>query len=364
MGWKKAIALVGVLAGVWACHATTPPLNTNRTEVLDYFAENVYGRRPDLSSFKKTCSVFDRGLDAAHNALRKDIALNVMTPLGETNFTAVLMLPQTAEAKRVPCFVYIAFARPDDVLTMSPKRDVKPYRWPVSEIVAHGYATAAFYYRDVFPDKEEGIRAWGRLPDRSPTAWGGISVWALATSRVMDYLVTDPFVDASKVAVVGHSRLGKTALWAAATDWRFAYAVVNGSGCLGARVSTRNIADAEPREWSNRSINGGETIEYITRTFPHWFAPKCRTQFAGKDADLPFDQHWLIAAIAPRLVAVGSAENDHWACPSGEHAGLDLARPAWGAAQDCCHYHVRPGGHDLLVCDWRDYMDFAKKHGW
>lgn len=85
---------------------------------------------------------------------------------------------------------------------------------------------------------------------------------------------------------------------------------------------------------------------------------------AGRDAELPFDQHWLIAAIAPRLIVVGSAENDHWACPSGEHAGLDLARPAWGVRQDCCHYHIRPGEHDILACDWLDYMDFAKTHGW
>lgn len=141
------------------------------------------------------------------------------------------------------------------------------------------------------------------------------------------------------------------ALWCGATDTRFAYTVINDSGCMGSRPSTCNLP-------------GGETIEVITSRFPHWFAPNCGARFSGKDAEMPFDQHSLIAALAPRLVAVGSAEDDFWACPSGEHAGLDLARPAWGAHRDRCHYHIRPGGHDINVTDWTAYMDFAARHGW
>jgi len=362
----KSPAASLLCAAVLACaaRAATPPLNTNRVEVLDFFAENVYGRRPDLSGFEKTCSAVDRGVDERLGARRTDVALNVMTPLGERQFTAVALVPACAAGKRVPCFVYVSFVRPDDMLAQPPNPDAKPGRWPVGLILGRGYATVAFYYRDVFPDKDEAAQAFGRDASRPADGWGGISAWALAASRVMDWLVTADGVDAGKVAVVGHSRLGKTALWAGATDTRFAYVVINDSGCLGARASTRNIADPEPVQWASRSPTCGETIEYITRRFPHWFAPNCRAKFAGRDAELPFDQHWLVAAIAPRFVAVGSAEDDHWACPSGEHAGLDLARPAWGGMQDRCHYHIRPGGHGIGEADWADYMDFAKRHGW
>ena len=115
---------------------------------------------------------------------------------------------------------------------------------------------------------------------------------------------------------------------------------------------------AAARKW-----NGNPSVAF-TDVYPHWFAPNCGRKFAGKDYDLPFDQHWLIATIAPRLMAVGSAEDDPWTCPSGEHAGLDLARPAWGKYADRCHYFIRPGGHDICSIDWADYMAFAKRKGW
>ena len=223
----------------------------------------------------------------------------------------------------------------------------------MDEIVEQGFATVAFDSRAVFPDETAAITRWGASKDRKPDAWGAISAWALAASRVMDWLETFEGVDASKVAVIGLSRLGKTAIWAGATDTRFAYVVSNESGCLGARASTRLLDSPH-----------AETIAQITGSYPHWFAPNCNRKFAGKDCDLQFDQHWLIATVAPRLMAVGSAEDDPWTCPSGEHAGLDLARPAWGKYADRCHYFIRPGGHDICSVDWADYMSFARRKGW
>ena len=349
---KRLIGLAGLFASV-VSFAATPPLNTNRAEVLDYFAENVYGVRPDFSDFKKTCSVADRGVDTRLKAHRYDVTLNTMTPFGETNFTAVALVPASAAGGRVPCFVYISFHDPAAMIQSDPPSSVHPYRWPAREIVGQGFATVAFDYQTVFPDETAAVKRWGASKDREPDGWGAISTWALAASRVMDWLEAFEGVDASKVAVIGLSRLGKTALWAGATDTRFAYVISNESGCLGARASTRRLDS--PR---------AETIAVITGSFPHWFAPNCGRKFAGKDYDLPFDQHWLIATVAPRMMAVGSAEDDHWACPSAEHAGLDLARPAWGKCADRCHYFIRPGGHDIGIVDWSDYMSFAKRKGW
>ena len=349
----KQLIIPVILFASTVSFAATPPLNTNRTEVLDFFAENVYGARPDLSDFKRTCSVADRGVDARLKAHRYDVALNTMTPCGETNFTALALVPASAAGRRVPCFVYISFHDPAAMIQPKAPKSLCPHRWPAAEIVEQGFATVAFDYRAVFPDETAAVRQWGASEDRKPDGWGAISAWALAASRVMDWLETFEGVDASKVAIIGLSRLGKTAIWAGATDTRFAYVVSNESGCLGARASTRRLDS--PRS---------ETIAEITRVFPHWFAPNCGRKFAGRDSDLPFDQHWLIATIAPRLMAVGSAEDDHWACPSAEHAGLDLARPAWGKHADRCHYFIRPGGHDIGSVDWADYMAFAKRKGW
>lgn len=346
VGKAVSCVLLPAFVGMGCCEMPKQP--EGRAATIAIFEENVYGRRPDLSSFEKRSQVVDRECQTGMRAIRRDVTLNTLTPWGETNFTAVALIPSDASRGRVPCFVYISFESPDAILEQ--KQGVKHYRWPVNEILEAGFATVAFDYQDVFPDRMKAVVDWGASSARPGDSWGAISTWALAASRVMDWIETVGEIDSQKVAVVGHSRLGKTALWTGATDERFAYAVINDSGCLGARASSFNL--------------NGETIERITRVFPHWFAPNCAARLAGKDKELPFDQHWLIATLAPRLVAVGSAEDDHWACPSGEHAGLDLARPAWGKRRDRCHYHIRPGGHDITPVDWQDYMSFARKCGW
>ena len=345
---KTNLCLVACFALVGIAWGETPKLPGDRVATIAFFEENVYGRKPDLSSFEKRSQVVDRGCWTGTRAIRRDVTLNTLTPWGETNFTAVALIPKDVSRGRVPCFVYISFEDPDAILAQ--RQGIRHYRWPVNVILEAGFATVAFDYQDAFPDRAKSVADWGASSVRPGNSWGAISTWALAASRVMDWVETVGEIDSGKVAVVGHSRLGKTALWVGATDERFTYVVANDSGCLGARASSFNL--------------NGETIEQITRAFPHWFAPNCAVRFAGKDKELPFDQHWLIATLAPRLVAVGSAEDDHWACPSGEHAGLDLARPAWGKGQDRCHYHIRPGGHDITPVDWQDYMSFARKCGW
>ena len=319
-----------------------PPLVTDREETVRYFSEHVYGRRPDLSGFRRTARVVESVDVPALDAVRKTIELNTMTPKGEVKFQAFAFFPR--KAKKAPTFVYMAFRDPRLSIDRT-KKDLNP-RWPVEAILARGYATVAFWYEEVAKDKADYFKGMERPRD----GWGTISTWALASSRVMDWLETEPMCDTEKVCVIGLSRLGKTAIWAGVTDPRFAMTVSNESGCGGARLQHIRLPKAE-------------TIEAITRVFPHWFAPAYRAESAGDPLKLPYDHHSLLAAVAPRLLMVGSAEGDEWAGPPGERAALELARPAWKDPSRA-GYHIRPGEHEIKPVDWKAYMDFAAAHGW
>jgi len=248
-------------------------------------------------------------------------------------------------------------------------RGVAAHRWPVADLVGRGYGMATACYADVFPDRADGradsaLAALGRplageLPADEP---GAIAIWAWQLSRILDWLVTLPEVDAGKVIVVGHSRNGKAALWAGACDERFAMVVSNESGCGGAALSRRRF---------------GETVAAITKTFPHWFCPAF-AGFAGREDELPTDQHALLAMVAPRPLFVASAEEDRWADPRGEFLAAVAAEPAWGIqglvglgtaeyppvgrpVGRRVGYYVRAGVHNLLAEDWKQFADFADR---
>jgi len=337
-----------------------------RPEVLELFRKHIYGRAPVGRPAGLKFEVIDSADDAmGGKATRTQVKITWRGPGGEGGLRLVLFVPHGAK-KPAPCFLLIC-NRPA-AENIDPTREVKSPFWPAEEIVARGYAAAAFFNGDVAPDKHDGFKSgvfaiYDTAP-RPADAWGTIAAWAWGASRALDYLETNPSIDGRRVAVVGHSRGGKTSLWAGAEDERFAMVVSNDSGCTGAALARGKT---------------GERIRDINRVFPHWFNENYKS-FADREGELPLDQHMLAALIAPRLLYIASASEDSWADPKNEfltgvHASpvyrlfgnQGLAGTTMPAADAPLHdghigYHLRTGKHNLTEYDWAAFMDFADKH--
>ena len=353
-----------------------------REELLAYFTRNVYGERPveRPADLKFEPVEADRDFPEIQ-AVRKRVWISFSGPLGAWKFEACAFVPKAASsAKRVPAFLLICNRSLEKFADID--RKVKSGFFPVEELIRRGYAAVVFKNTDLAQDRylptfaadgtvqvadpsfETGFYAcWAKA--RTETSWGAISAWAWGASRVLDWLETVPAVDATRVAVVGHSRGGKTSLWAAASDSRFAMACVNNSGCCGAKLN-------------HVAVSQSETIQQDNNNNPHWFARAYR-QFNGRDFVLPYDQHWIAALIAPRLLYIASASQDSGAGPWGEFLTARHASPAWelygkrGLVENhpyriedpfqdgCVGYHLRAGAHNLDHYDWARYMDFADR---
>jgi hypothetical protein len=240
--------------------------------------------------------------------------------------------------------------------------------WALEQSIDRGYAVATFYNGDVDPDRTDvraGIQPHLRKKDAKPSPhdWGTIAAWAWGIHRVVDYLITDTDLDRERIAVVGHSRLGKTALLAAAFDDRIALSIPHQAGCGGTAPSRGKV---------------GESVTKINTSFPHWFNGTFK-EFNDKPEKLPFDQHCLVALVAPRPVLFSNAVEDTWANPEGQFQILKAADPVYrllGAGgldakempennklvDSKLGYYIRPGKHSMTKEDWKVFLDFADKH--
>ena len=362
-----AYELPDVLKGRTGTVRTSQDWPARRAEILELFREHVYGRspgRPESLKFE-TLEENPRAMDGA--ATLKRIAVVSGQGGREHRFQLTVFVPNAARGP-APLFLLLN-NRPAS--NTDPTRKEKSGFWPAEQVIARGYAIAALQVGELAPDNRDTFRegvirlfegATGG--ERKPDAWAGLAAWAWGASRAMDYFHTDSAIDARHVALVGHSRGGKAALWAGAEDTRFAMIVSNESGEGGASLTRRNF---------------GETLPRITESFPHWFALNYRT-FAGRETSLPVDQHMLLALAAPRLLYVASADEDLWSDPRGEFLSLAHASPVfalWGdpaiapGAMPALEqplkagrraYHVRTGAHNLTPYDWDRFVDFADLH--
>jgi hypothetical protein len=349
--------------------------NERRPELLKLFETEVYGRRlPDPEGMRFHVS---QTLGAVGGkAVRKQIKVEFLSRRGNVpSFTITLYVPARA-GRPVPAFVGMHLfdtAAEEPVPGKRLEADVGrplPGKKLLEAILERGYAIATLDAKDFCPDDKEKFRQ-GVLshyfPDRNgpPGAeeGGAIATWAWGLSRALDYMHTDRDIDPRRVAVIGHSRMGKTALWAGAQDERFALVISNNSGCGGAALSRRIY---------------GETVARINRVFPHWFCGNFK-KYDDHEDTLSVDQHELVALIAPRPVYVASAQDDGWADPRGEFlaaAGAEavyrmLGRPGLGIDEPpslnqsvggSIGYHIRVGKHALTDYDWLLYLDFANRH--
>jgi hypothetical protein len=354
------------------------------------FSENVYGEFPGLDysiefSEKTVCDDYDGGLGSI-----KEIEARVTTQHGTGKFTILYVYPNGI--KNVPVFAGLNFGGNQTIDTLSKislaqgwvpnsekrhitenhastaSRGSSASRWPLSIILKHGYGVATAYYGDFDPDYDDdflnGFHPLFATPgkERNSSSPGSISMWAKGLSLIADYLVQDSIADPNSLILIGHSRLGKAALWAGANDERYSAVISNNSGCGGAALSMRAF---------------GETVESINTRFPHWFCDEFK-RYNGKEKKLPLDQHMLLALMAPRPLYVASATEDQWADPRGEFLSLQACAPVYalfGSDQDfpqtmpdpdkpyhgITGYHLRSGKHDLSDFDWIMYLNWCSR---
>ena len=386
-----------------------------RPEILALYESEMYGRTPGFSQAhaellrNPRIEVRAEKKNALNGkAIRREVRLH-FTNKADGPFIDVLLYLPAAAKRPVPAFMMLNFAgnhaitdEPDVLLCESwmplendktavhhrstaNSRGATKSRWPIEMIIDRGYALATACYNDMDPDYDDGFQN-GFHPyfyktgqtRPAPNEWGSIGAWAWGLSRILDYLETEPAVDAKKVAVSGHSRLGKTSLWAGAQDQRFAIVIANNSGFGGASLSKRKY---------------GETVGLLTYVRPQWFCGNF-DYYSDNESALPFDQHELIALIAPRPVYLAVAESDRSADPKGEYLSALNADavyrllgtkgignfpekdkvvrkgnmiydtpfpPINQSIGETIGFHIRTGGHDVTDFDWEQCLNFSDR---
>jgi hypothetical protein len=355
-----------------------------RLEILALYETEVFGKTPAKpAKLNYEVKGVEKGA-LGGKADRKMVTVYFDETRKGPHMDVLIYLPAGAK-KAVPVFLGLSFAGVHTVAndpgvplgsrwvrgvkeaSLESSRGAAAQQWQVEKILAAGYGLATVDYNDIEPDfvggMKYGIRPLYFKPGQSEPAadeWGAIAAWAWAASRAMDYLEKDPEVDGGRVALFGHSRLGKTALWAGARDTRFSLVIANESGEGGAAISRRNY---------------GERTQDLNTRFPHWFDGNFK-KYNGREEEMPFDSHMLLSLMAPRGLYVASAEEDRWSDPRGEFLGAAYASPVWelfgrkgiGTMEmpklhqpvgEHVRYHIRAGKHDVTAYDWEQYLKFA-----
>jgi len=362
-----------------------------RPRILKMFEEQMFGKTPEGLKITGSRTLEESAVTPFKNGKRKQIEMVLNQNGRDLRIQMLMYLP--INVAKAPLFLGYNFngnhavCKDVDVLITDSwcennpsagignhqfteqSRGIESQRWSIQMILDAGYGVATMYYGDVDPDRNDfsdGVHPFSYREGQikpTPGQWGSIAAWAWGLSQALDCLEKEPSVDASRVTMLGHSRLGKTALWAGALDPRFALVISNESGCGGAALSKRNF---------------GETVKRINTSFPHWFCDNFKA-YNDNEQNLPFDQHELIALIAPRPVYISSAQEDLWADPKGEYLGGYYASPVYQLygkkgleseepppvshpVMNQIGYHIRPGKHNVTNYDWEQFIKFADIH--
>ncbi|MES1260417.1 MAG: acetylxylan esterase [Acidobacteriota bacterium] len=364
-----------------------------RPELLALFADQVYGKTPPQPAPLRTSEVFTDRKALDGKAIRKQVTLYFTPDNAGPQMHVLLYLPASPRGP-VPVFLGLNFngnqtvdsdpgILSNDVWVRDPadqsatgskrmlhlppddrSRGANASNWQVEKLIARGYGLATVYYYDIEPDFSGGVQ-YGVRPTllKDPESWSALGAWAWGLSRALDFLLTDKSVDPLRIALLGHSRLGKAALWAAAQDPRFSLVISNESGKGGASLLKRGF---------------GETTDHLNSAFPEWFCANYK-QYTGHPEKLPLDGNELLALIAPRPLYVASAADDLGSDPKGEFLaavnagrvyqlfgkkglGVSQMPPVDTPIMHDIGYHVRTGKHDVTEFDWNQYLAFADMH--
>ena len=360
-----------------------------RRRILDLLKKYEYGEivpRPDRLEFQLiSCKKGALG----GKALRKEVRITAAMADGRTHSFLVLVYIPAEHSGPVPAFAGLNFMGnhnttvEEDVIPtgfrfpgvlVKPERALQHHRWVPETLVERGYASATACYHDVFPDRAGGapdsaLRLFCDTEKGDPTGvkYSVIGAWAWGLSRILDYLESDPDVDGARVAVHGHSRLGKTSLWAGAADERFKMVISNCSGCGGGALHRRKFGENLSQHFKS----------HLDLGYPNWFMNETE-KFIWREEDLPIDQHELLAMAAPRPLAIGTATEDLAADPKGEFLACKAASEVYRLfgseglpagtmpAPDVnvsgdISFHCHTGKHDHTPQDWAHYLDLADR---
>ena len=382
--------------------------NKRKPELVKLFETNVYGALPTETIDVRT-EMLEEGVafpGTDHEAYRRQVALTlsragrsatlqllIYTPVrhpgvaqGEgEGYPVVLSLnffgnhSLTADPAVLPSRVWSRRIPGREVPFKEESRNAWRRHLPIEEILTKGYAVATVYYGDIDPDFNDGFKngVHAFFPEREAGSWGSVSAWAWGMSQVMNYLELEiansrrhaafgdrsealaqilvsssstpaARIDPTRVALFGFSRLGKSALWAAANDSRFSTVISDSAGEGGDSLSKRNF---------------GETIRLMTLRFPHWFNSTYKT-YAMHEEQLPVDQHELLALIAPRPLLISAAAGDWWSDPKGTAEAARSAQSVYELynAGENLTFDLHLGVHDVTLEEWEVYLTFLDKH--